>query len=325
MSEIMSQIFNESKMIVGFDSTGPLGAQSAPLLQKAFNASTAQDKSSTGISAVALKAQFARHNLRLISPQAHKGDEIFAKALGANSIDSTAAWREILSSNQSVKRYYDFIMRQSENATLVALVQRDMIIKVNVANGFSEVIKMAKGLSAIQLKTLNLLKRFRLIEDAEHQSEIQKVVSQILTKPIDYVSADQLCEIFKKQKSSVISREHEAKISKSEYSEFLNKCRGLNVKVYYSNVFKCLVGDGSRRSDWDCLTQYASELDVESCKFAKARNTDPENADDMVWFCYDQLKNWGQLNKPVCLELTHSFSILGNQLKMNWNCLNRVQ
>lgn len=62
MGEIMTQIFSQSKMLVGFDSTGPLGAQAAPLLQRAFHNTTLLEKNETGISAKALKTQFAKHN-----------------------------------------------------------------------------------------------------------------------------------------------------------------------------------------------------------------------------------------------------------------------
>jgi hypothetical protein len=76
--------------------------------------------------------------------------------------------------------------------------------------------------------------------------------------------------------------------------------------------------------DWACLTENQFDLDISACVLAKSRNTDPENADDMLWYCYDKLKTQTNFNQAKCLELTHYFSILGNQIKMNWNCLNKV-
>jgi len=72
------------------------------------------------------------------------------------------------------------------------------------------------------------------------------------------------------------------------------------------------------------LTENEATLDIDSCKLAKSRNADPENADDMMWFCYSKMLDYKRLNSAQCLELSHGFSLLGNRIKMNWNCQNRL-
>ena len=324
MGEIMTQIFVKSKMIAGFDSTGPLGAQAAPLLQKAFNNSTKEEKMSTGIGAKALKTQFVKHNMRVLDASQAAIDPNLQAAVSSDSYSAQLAWKEILSTEASINKYYDFITRQNLNSNLSAVVASDGPIRTRLQTAFVKIIKTATGLSAIQLKTLKFLKHFQILTAEAHTAAVLKITSGILAKQIDYVSADQLCEIFKEQRGLVLTAASMQKISQSIYSGFLNKCRGEKQVVKMTAPMSCLRGDGSGRHDWACLTDNWMQLDIPACQFAKSKNTDPENADDMLWFCYSKMLDMKQLSRPDCLELTHSFSILGNQLKMNWNCLNRL-
>ncbi|AZZ35410.1 hypothetical protein CIK05_00880 [Bdellovibrio sp. qaytius] len=325
MGEIMTQIFVNSKMIAGFDSTGPLGAQSAPLLQKAFNNTTLAEKNETGISAKALKTQFANHNMRVLNPTEIAVDPTLKNTMTSDPYTAQAAWKEILSTEASINKYYDFITRQELNSNLSAVIASDLAIRTRIETTFIKIIKTAAGLSAIQLKSLNFLKRFQIITNDVHTQSVLKITNSILSTQIDYVGADQLCEIFKEQQGLPLSAEAQGQINQSIYKDFLNKCRGeVSQQINFSPAFKCLKGDGTYRYDWACLTDNAYTLDIPACQYAKSRNQDPENADDMLWFCYSKMIDMGRLSRPGCLELTHSFSILGNQLKMNWNCLNRL-
>lgn len=324
MGEIMTQVFMNSKMIAGFDSTGPVGAQAAPLLQKAFNNSTQEEKMSTGVGAKAIKTQFAKHNMRVLNPTQTAVDENLKGALTSDPLAAQNAWKNILSSQTSIRKYWDFITRQQLNSSLSQVIFNEPAVRTRLETTFTEIIKTAQGLSAIQLKSLNFLKRFQVIPVESHTAAVLKIVTGILSKPVDYVSADQLCEIFKEQKGLTLPEISKQKIAQSEYRDFLNKCHGEAQPLVGTPALRCLHGDGSGRHDWACLTDNWAHLDIPACQYAKSRNADPENSDDMLWYCYSKMLDLGQLKRPGCLELTHSFSILSNQLKMNWNCLNRV-
>ena len=324
MGEIMTQIFSQSKMLVGFDSTGPLGAQAAPLLQRAFNNTTLAEKNETGISAKALKTQFAKHNMRVISPADIGVDPLLKNTMTSDPVMAQTAWKEILSTDASINKYYDYITRQQLNSNLSAVIMNDVAVRTRLETSFAKVIKTASGLSAIQLKSLNFLKRFQIMTAETHTQAVLKITDSILAKQIDYVSADQLCEILKEQKGLPLSAEAQGTINQSIYKDFLYKCGGQPQQIKITPAFKCLKGDGTYRHDWACLTDNYATVDVQSCQIAKSRNADPENSDDMLWYCYSKMLDFGRLSRPDCLELTHSFSILGNQLKMNWNCLNRL-
>lgn len=215
----------------------------------------------------------------------------------SDPVMAQTAWREILSTDASINKYYDYITRQQLNSNL----------------------------SAIQLKSLNFLKRFQIMTAETHTQAVLKITYSILAKQIDYVSADQLCEILKEQQGLPLSVEAQGKINQSIYKNFLYKCGGQpQEEIKITPAFRCLKGDGTYRHDWACLTDNYATVDVRSCQIAKSRNADPENSDDMLWYCYSKMLDFGRLSRPDCLELTHSFSILGNHLKMNWNCLNRL-
>lgn len=324
MGEIMTQIFINSKMIAGFDSTGPLGVQAEPKLQRAFSHSTQAEKMSTGIGQKALLTQFAKNNMRVINPAPTAADEYLKGALSSDPYSAMAAWKNILATQSSIRKYWDFITRQQLNSSLSQVILNEPAVRERLLTTYVDIIKTAVGLSAIQLKSLNFLKRFNVITQDIHTSSVLKIVNGILAKPVDYVSADQLCEIFKEQKGLALPATAKQKIAQSEYRDYLNKCRGEAQPLVATPAMRCLRGDGSGRHDWACLTDNWAQLDIAACQYAKSRNHDPENSDDMLWFCYSKMLDLGQLNRPKCLELTHSFSILSNQLKMNWNCLNRV-
>ncbi len=76
--------------------------------------------------------------------------------------------------------------------------------------------------------------------------------------------------------------------------------------------------------DWSCLTHFTTQIHLGACLQAAERNADPENSDDVRWYCWDQLFNQGQLSRSECLALASSMRIQGNRFKANWNCMNRL-
>ena len=81
----------------------------------------------------------------------------------------------------------------------------------------------------------------------------------------------------------------------------------------------------ARDMDWKCLSAVQPSPSVGVCMALAARHPDPTKADDMRWSCWDHLVSSRSITKAECLRLADSMSIQGNQLKANWNCLNRVK
>jgi hypothetical protein len=76
---------------------------------------------------------------------------------------------------------------------------------------------------------------------------------------------------------------------------------------------------------WSCLTENKADLTPDVCNYFASRNPDPENADDMRWYCWSANKQRFLNNRPECYLLADSFKIRGNQMKQIWNCSNRDQ
>lgn len=326
MSEIMASVFNKAELVVGFDSTGPLGAQAAPKLKKAFELTSIKDKITTGISRDAILSAFKGSNLRAIKTENKNMDVIRSNAISTNDELSRSAWITILRGD-NISRYYDLLVKNKNHSQLTKVLKENTIRAKNTAVKMTEIYQAAKGLSEIQAKVLDFLKIHNLINYYIYEDSIKQVASGILAKNIDYISADQLCSLLKGHRELNIleklnSAEY-AQINLSSYGAYLNSCGGnYPEKKSWSRAYECLMNQETH--DWGCLTGNPKELDPSACILAKSRNTDSENADDMMWFCYSKMRENAYLNRATCLELTHNFSLLGNQIKMNWNCLNRI-
>lgn len=326
MSEIMTNVFSKAELVVGFDSTGPLGAQAAPKLKKAFELTSTKDKNITGISRDAILKAFKGSNLRAVKPEAKNVDTIRNDALSANVDLSRSAWTTILSGD-NISRYYDLLVKNKTHPQLMQILKENATLAQNAAMRMTAIYQAAKGLSEIQVKVLDFLKTHNLINYYIYEDSIKQVASGILAKDIDYISADQLCSLLKGHREldllNKLSNVEYARINSSTYGTYLNSCGGnYPEKKTWSRAYECLMNQETH--DWGCLTGNPKDLDVSACTLAKSRNTDPENADDMMWFCYSKMRENAYLNRATCLELTHNFSLLGNQIKMNWNCLNRI-
>lgn len=76
-------------------------------------------------------------------------------------------------------------------------------------------------------------------------------------------------------------------------------------------------------TNWACLTENQPELTVDVCDHFARLNGDPENSDDMRWFCWSNAQERLLKNKAECYALSSVMGILGNQMKMIWNCSHR--
>lgn len=326
MSEFMTSIFNKSQMVVGFDSTGPLGAQAAPRLERAFRETSLADKNTTGISKTALLTAFKGTNLRVVAPTIKKADLDRAEALSGNNPKALLAWENILQ-NQNISKYYDFIIKNKTNSQLKKVLSEDLALGKTVYTKMLNIYHSAAGLSSIQVNVIEFLRYHNLVDHYIYQDALIFIGSNLLVRDLDYISADQLCTLLREHRDlDLLSRFTDAqnkKIDYSTYGNYLRKCSGIiPQKTTFSKSYRCMMNETTY--DWACLTENQPDLDVDSCALAKSRNPDIENGDNMMWYCYSKMIDQGRLTKASCLELTHHFSILGNQLKMNWNCMNRL-
>ena len=327
MSDQMQTIFNHAKLVAGFESTGPLGVAAAPLLTKAFQNTSSAIKQTDLISKEALKSAFAKTNLRVIEPAKNSDQNILQEALSQNSNTSMIAWSKLLDPKNTIL-YFNFILENKSNPTLKSILQSSSETKASLIQAINSIYKKTTGLAAIQRGINAFALEHQMIDSTTYLNRQALIVDQILTSPLDYVRADQICNLFEAETNQdlihFLKSDSIIKISESGYSKFLMSCAGKTTisNTQNSKSMQCLTDRTTH--DWACLTENESTLDIDSCKLAKSRNSDPENSDDMMWFCYSKMLDYKRLNSAQCLELSHGFSLLGNRIKMNWNCQNRL-
>lgn len=327
MSDQMQTIFNNSKLVAGFESTGPLGVAAAPLLTKAFQNTPASIKKTDLISKEALKAAFSKTNLRLIEPAKNPDQNILQEALSKNSSTAEAAWLKLLEP-KTTNLYFNFILENKSNSTLKSILQSSPETKKSLIQAINSIYNKTTGLAAIQRGINAFALEHQMIDTMTYLNRQALIVDQILANSLDYVRADQICNLFEAETNqdliNFLKPDSIIKITESTYSKFLMSCAGKTMlsNTKNSKSMQCLTNRTTH--DWACLTENEATLDVDSCKLAKSRNTDPENSDDMMWFCYSKMLDYKRLNSAQCLELSHGFSLLGNRIKMNWNCQNRL-
>jgi hypothetical protein len=76
-------------------------------------------------------------------------------------------------------------------------------------------------------------------------------------------------------------------------------------------------------TNWNCLTKNSGELTADICNHFGSQNPDPENSDDMRWFCWSKRPAYFLGSRPECYLLGDTMGILGNKMKQVWNCTAR--
>jgi len=326
--EIMTSIFSNNQTIIGFESTGPLGRVAGPLIKKAIRNSSYQDKTQFGASSSALRSAFRSTSIKIKKSTQTSQTNLKEQALSQNTSTSQRAWSQMISS-YNLDQYISFIVDHSYNSNLIKVLNLNPKGLEKIMNLLVSKIRLANGLASIQLKMLHFLYQYNLMSQPIYFESFKNFTLPLTYKKIDFLSASQLCSIFNqypKETQYMEQRGHFSNLSSNfagEYSNYLYRCRNKNSARDYSDpAGRCLTNRD--QYDWGCLTSNPNRLEVSSCLLAAKRNTNPSNSDDMLWFCYDKMKSNRQLSRPLCLELSDGFKILGNQIKMNWNCLNRI-
>ncbi len=76
-------------------------------------------------------------------------------------------------------------------------------------------------------------------------------------------------------------------------------------------------------TNWRCLTENTTALTADVCNHFATLNPDPENSDDMRWYCWSQRPGHFTRDRPECFLLGDTMGILGNRMKQVWNCTPR--
>ena len=331
----MQMIFPKAEFIFGFDSTGPLGKKAGPLLTRALLSSNPEDHLRTGATPQALNHFFKGLNARTVYPSTatHTNRQNRCAA-----IDTSASKQnfDFLFSKENLRKNFDVALKMKDHQALRERLEQNPSLKKEFAVVASEVLTDSQKLIGIQKMTFDLMNNLGLVTPENHHKNLRTLFKQNLNFiDLDYVKTEQLCSLVSTSLKSLGSASS-WNLPAPDFGSFagvLSYCfsksrlgskNSLEQPSSSTRVGQCLLNNSEAWQDWDCLTTHKADLDLSSCLYAANRNPDPENADNMRWFCYDHLSTTKQITQPACLVLSKSMTILGNQIKSNWNCMNRL-
>jgi len=331
----MQMIFPQSQFFFGFDSTGPLGKKAGPLLKKALLNSSEKDLLQTGASAAALTTSFKGLNARIALPQKTSQENRKNRCEALSTQPSLTALKSIFSKSH-IRKNFDVALKMTERKDLRQLANSTPQLKQEFSLVAQDILIESNNLIGIQKKTFDLLADLELIDSATYQKNLRTLFQKSLNFIyLDYVRAEQLCSLIDSS-SKTLGSAYSWNLPHPDFESYvgvLSYCFAKSVQGTANHleqpsaqtaVGQCLTKNEHPWQDWDCLTTHRQDLDLGSCLYAANRNPDLENADNMRWFCWDHLQQTQKVSPAGCLVLSKSMNILGNQIKSNWNCMNRL-
>lgn len=327
----MKMIFPQAEVIFGFDSTGPLGTQAAPLVMRALQQSSTQDIHRIGISPNALTNAFKGKNIRITQAdaQTHALRGLRCNAVSAHPSYDTMA--QLFNRKQS-KNNYDVIfeLKNKQNLTHYLINNPDDSIQFH-KNSYS-ILNETQSMLGIQKSINDLLHEVGYMDNNEYVRTSTSLIDRHINK-LNYIKTEQICDMAQRSPNLPASPHWSLPYPGTDsFKSVINLCFQYRTHAFKSfqinqsqPLGSCLARAGHAGDDWNCLNSNSHSLDLESCLASAQRNPAPENGDDMRWFCWDRLKEQRRINQAQCLVLSKSMNSLGNRIKSNWNCLNQLK
>ena len=395
-----SAIFNNSKKLYGFSSTGPLGASAAPLLRRYLNDIGSYDSHLKYLSDApnaALQREFKDTNYRETIPTKALdagSRQLFCQLRSEDSKTQTQALRTIVS-DKKVTGFFDSLASQVSQikASLTDLL--DPSTKNSLSQSLNKIAADNRNLITIQHEVLQVSSSLGLIDNTTKLRRVTQLLDQAYSQDLNYSKISQICGILKQEpdlqnlsldKITTLSsvspyfmltlacyptlnedtksflfdkimnpqqpyeRTIALQVMKGHWSQqdmgwisgaLGTRDQNLRMRLYLSardllkpyrasllagsNLAACILkseNEGAKElgTNWGCLTENQSDLTVDICDHFANLNDDPENADDMRWYCWSNNKTRLLNQRPECYALASTMGIRGNQMKQVWNC-----
>lgn len=328
----MRMVFPKAQVIFGFDSTGPLGSTAGPRLKKALSLSSQADRATIGASPQALTTAFKGLNARVTSGNKASLQERDLRCELASDLPPPQAIAEAFAPGK-IRNNFDAALEMKNARGLAPYLNKNPEARREFYSVGQDILRQSASMLGLQKRVHDLFLSAQLIPQDVHLKATTQAFENFLSGGLDYIRTEQLC--YMAETSPQLQLNLNWNLGLANFNSFrgvLSSCfqepRGESFKkvslVRPQPVDSCLLkSDGS--ADWYCLTKNPQDLNLNACLYAAARNPDIENADNMRWYCYDQLKQQMRLSRSQCLALSKSFNVLGNRIKSNWNCLNAIR
>ncbi len=396
-------IFPAAKKLYGFSSTGPLGKNAAPALNRYLERVGDYESHLARLSDSPnrlLSKNFAGSNFRETDPRKVLSQEdrtLFCDLRSDEIKVSQQALKQILIEDKFVN-FFDSIAEIISGIGYELSPLFDSISLLKLKEGLKKIISTNRNLTTIQSEAVVIGGAFNLFDKSAELSQISTILEAAYLQPLNYTKITQICGVvslepklqnLNVEKLELLSnlspyfmltldcyhmftplirsflldkivrpnftyeRTIALEIMKKHWTlddtDWLESViqRGdayLNLRLYLSAryiLFKnrhnilsheglsaCVaksddLGGTDLGTNWSCLTENQSELTVDICNHFGSLDEDPENSDDMRWYCWSHRKEHLLASRPECYLLSESMHILGNKMKQVWNCGHR--
>ncbi|QLY23790.1 hypothetical protein [Bdellovibrio sp. KM01] len=397
-----ASIFPDTPKLYGFFSTGPLGKDAAPILNRYLknvgNYNTHLDTMSNAPNSALLNA-FKGQAFRETIPQKAVPPEARGLYCALRSNDKSvqsAALTQIAQENK-VTTYFDSLASQLSYGDSIA-GQIDQATKQIISKSLAKIKANNGQLVTIQHDVMQVASSLGLMDPVTRDFQVRMLLDQAYDQNMNYAKVRQICGIIRDEpgfqnmtftrlqelskrspyfmltlscyseinsdtrdflfsKIASPDKEHERTIALWVMKPFWNEgdmdflsmvlktadpllrtrlfisAKKVLAQYRYSllnapGLPACVFNAESRTDyslgkEWSCLSENQAHLSPDICDYFAERNPDPENADDMRWYCWSNNKQRFLNSRPECYLLAETFKIRGNQMKNIWNCSNR--
>jgi hypothetical protein len=349
MTDYFSSIFPNAKRIYGFNSTGPLGAQSAGRLQSYFKAvPNYYDhllKISENTENQALQKAYAGTSLVQTKGSSYlpaTQRDLLCKIYSTDQNERDSGFTEIIDTKN-----YDLFFN-----TLLTSSQNDYNFKGNrsylgaVEIYLNSVIRQYSGLREIQYRAYRALADLNLITAEEFIAKLNAFIESIYASPLDSISFDQVCTIATNENSLIFNSNWIQKynLDRSIYLPRLVSCfsqRDQSVNSKLLDVYKFSKDERVKTEIVRVLPFYMTQGLVLNAEMQEevingiadqaSKNTyraqripsDFKQCVDTLgdhWGCWTQLVNTGRADYASCLYAAEN-SIAETRTGIYWQCL----
>ena len=196
LEDRMKLAFPNAKVLYGFSSKGPLGAEAAPRLKKAFSNVRNENIESRLLSA------FEGTSFSIARPQSLgtlKRNES-CKLRSQDSQQRRLGYQDIFDHN-SFKDYFDQLINNSDDPELVRTWKKKEgeASQTQFLKEADLIENKSSSLVGIKAKILKLKLNFEIISTSSYLNSLEEIFQTTIDTGLDYLSTDQLCQIAKSE------------------------------------------------------------------------------------------------------------------------------
>ena len=346
LEDRMKLAFPNAKVLYGFSSKGPLGAEAAPRLKKALSNARNDNVENRLLSAFEGTSFSIARPQSLGSIKRNQSCQLRSQ----DSLQRRHGYQELFKNN-SFKEYFDQLINNSDDPELVRTWKQTEgeASQTQFLEVADLIEKNSSSLVGIKAKILKLKLNFEIISRSSYLNNLDEIFQSTIENGLDYLSTDQLCQIAKSDPQFVFKAQwlNSQDENKKSYLARLRTCfknvdQGVN-SIFHDWIFQSnnsfILRESLRASlgtwsssEWNGLLKHSqnwtardrSELRLEtnqSCKVINGKT--PTERDNNRWNCFQKLLPTIS-SITNCQKLANEFETQIS-LGVDWACLDHFK